>query len=176
MKKLLTVLLVGLILGLSSSAFAAVLPIGDVFNIGSWGQSFNESGVGNFNQLAVWSLTGAGFEQPAFRNFSAAGWTNYGATIDNAYALGSSPTTNMNFDIGFNGLSSSPLSFLFMASEDLVVKEWAVASWNGSAWNFSTPTKDILAGKGPTAAVPEPATMSLLGLGLLGLLRGRRKI
>jgi hypothetical protein len=173
MKRALMILGVcGLTMFLATSAFAAILPIGGAFSssIGSWAQQFNESGVGTFNQGGIWSLSGDIFEAPGFSNASSTDWFSDAPSASYAYAFGPS-TTSLDFNINFNGSSSSSLSFLFMASQDMDVREWAYASWNGSSWSIRAATDTETAGKGPIdpSAIPEPATMSLLGLGLLGI-------
>lgn len=168
MKKVLMFLVIcGFVMTMSASAFAMVLPVGAPFSIGSWSQQFNESGVGSFNQIAVWSLSGDIFEAPAFTAFSASGWTSYDPSASNAFAFGPD-NSNLNFNINFVGTSATPLSFLFMASQDLTAKEWAFASWN-NGWTIRAATGEEIGNKGPTTPVPEPTTILLLGMGALGL-------
>ena len=73
-----TMLIAGLTMLLATSgAIADMSPVGDPMEIGSWAQRFEESGVGNFDFMAVqWvSPTSDAFESLTFRNFSTGSWS-----------------------------------------------------------------------------------------------------
>lgn len=165
MKKFLLALILALFI--MPQVHAIPIAIGEPVEVGSWTQRFQESGVGNFNELGVVWLTGSGiqgFESPVFRNFSAGGWSNI--PYSQWYAEASGPTqTYMEFDIAFLNNSVQPLSFLFRAADNGITKEVALANWNGGGWSFAgrtdTDWNNAVAEHNPQ--VPEPGTMMLLG-------------
>ena len=181
MKHSIAVLSVVAVLLVAGMANASIVAVGLPQETGSWAQEFNEKGVGQFNQMAVQMLTGAGFEAPAFSAFHSTGWTN--TNNNSVYAVaakGAGYDTDMNFDLNFLGSSSSPLSFVFVAYKDEVKLEYAKAVWNGG-WTITgfvlsdAPTWQTMA---DAAAVPEPTTIivwSLLGLVAAGYGVWRRK-
>lgn len=157
-----------LALAAAATARAGITAVGDPFNSGSWTQAFNESGVGNFDHIQMFMLSGPSFEQPtAVLNFTVGGWSqtyNDGTTV-----VGDGPgTTNMNFAIVFSGALSDPLSFVFQAFNGYTNVENVAANWSGSAWSFG-------ASSYPTDYVtPAPGSLALLGLGGIVGLRRRR--
>ncbi len=181
MKRLIFTLILFLCLGFVTPVSASVMAIGDPIPANSWYIRWNESGDGPFNQAGVFGLNGTKFEAPAFRNSSAAGWSSYDPSDTKAYAFG--PTvSSIDWDQWYVG---NPLGedYLFYVSLDsaFVWRGRLTANQNGG-WS-ATPLNDNdvgwreLGGGSPiNSAVPEPATMSLLGLGLFGLLRFRRKV
>ena len=165
-KKLLIVVAVALAIGVAApTASAGPIPIGNPIPTNSWAQAFNESGVGLFNQMDVFTLTGLGFETPAFT--SLPGWTFFGDS-NHAWASGSA-FDNLTFNLNFNGGSVSPLSFIFVASLNGVVLEKANAVWAGG-WTITGYTGQTGDADQLGSSVPDGgATVALLGCALVGL-------
>jgi hypothetical protein len=134
-------LVAALAIGFSGgSAMAAIVPVGDPIEGSSWSQGFNESGVGNFDRVEVIWVSGSLL---AGQSSLPAGWT---VILNNPYlsiATGSSATSNMTWNISFQGNKSSSLSFYFKAWEGASLKEEALAVWNGSSWTITTPHLDL---------------------------------
>ncbi|WP_428937832.1 hypothetical protein [Fontivita pretiosa] len=147
--------------------------VGDPVPGNSWVQTFNESGVGNYDFLAVVWQSGNGFEAPTFSAFTVGGWA---VSLENAPigAIATGPdTTNMNFNLKFAGSPATPLAFDFYAFDGDTLKEAAHASWTGSTWVIgagSPLTKDQVIA---AASVPLPAA-AWAGMVLIGGLGARR--
>jgi len=153
------------------STQATLIPLGEAFEIGSWSQRFEETGVGTYDTLEFFMMSAASdFEAPGVTNFSASGWT--GHLINPDYALASGPdVTWSQFDLLFTSAIDTPLVFNFLAWDGGVfgtLREHVQATWNGSSWSFDTITttdpKDY-----NRAAVPLPGALLLLGVGLARL-------
>jgi hypothetical protein len=161
-------------------AFVAAPAFADLFTaIGgpgvgdSWTQAFNESGVGNFDLVAVNMVTaGDSFEHSTHSGFSVGGWSllyeNNGG-INPTLASASGPSvTSLTWNIKFAGDTSNTFAFDFVAfkSGKDEIAERAHAVWNGG-WTITAGTWN------PTRAdvVPVPAAvlLGMLGLGAAGL-------
>lgn len=151
MKKTLTI--VGaLVLGAALyNASASIVSLGDPFPANSWGQTFNESGVGNFNHLEVFWVGGSLFETPALTSFTDGSWSSGGGNPYFGVANGNT-TQSMNFNVMWLGSAINPTVFDFYAWDGSTLKESARATWNGG-WSFATIQNPH------TAPVPEPTTM-----------------
>ena len=134
-----TLVVLGVTLALTlgaASSFAALHIIGSPTITGSWTQTFNESGVGNFDHVQILAVTGGPFELPISQSaFSVLGWVE---DCDNAIESSATGTlnANMNWDIAFQGAMASPLSFYFQAYDGATLKETAFVSWNGASFTI----------------------------------------
>lgn len=154
--------------GWMNDVHANLMSIGDPFDSDSWGQGFvNSSGpYYAFDKMLVSSISGAGFEAPAFRNFSTGGWstTQSGSVL---WAVAAGPTvgadSSITFDVIFNGSRSTALAFDFYAFQGDALKEATRATWNGSGWNFS------VSPAAPPTVPDGGGTLVLLGVAAFGL-------
>lgn len=163
---------------------AALVTVGEPIEGGSWAQAFNESGVGQFDFMAVKMLSADAFNDPVFTNFNRAGWTN---TQTNNPIYGVAQTTqstnNMNFNIRFAGAKSDPLQFVFVAFLGDNLLEQASATWSGSGWNIQACDVWPVSSQAQVlseAVIPEPASLAvwsvLGGLGALWACRRKKRL
>jgi len=161
-------------------AFVAAPAFADLFTAigepgegGSWLQGFNESGVGNFDLVAVNMVTaGDSFENQTHSGFNVSGWSllyqNNGG-LNPTLASASGPgVSSLTWNIKFAGDQSNQFAFDFVAfkSGEDKIAESAHAVWNGG-WTITTGTWT------PTRAevVPVPAAvlLGILGLSVAGI-------
>jgi len=163
------------LLAFTPAAMADLSNVGDVMPSDSWGQRFQENGVGNYDLMAIRWVSGNTFEATtaldAFRNFSVAGWNSVVDSPTMASVTGPAKVDSQ-FDIYFNGSSSSPLAFDFFAFDGTALKEAVHATWNGG-WGFQvfteaamgTVTRSTFTSPGG-GTVPAPGAALLIGVGL----------
>lgn len=184
----------------SSKAGATLVDVGEPEDVGSWSQAFTESGVGQFNFLAVHWLTptpdpdpatGYGFEAPGFTNFSKSGWKSQlqapesGESYPREAVAWGTTQTSLNFSLRFLGTKGSngsrPFAFVFaayyydQANETSTLREQVRTEWKNNKWVFtSLETGPLDTQPVPT---PEPGSLALFGLGLAvaGVRRRRAK-
>ena len=144
---------VALVFVATNSARAALTPIGDPQEGGSWSQRFQEEGVGPFTHIeAIMRSAGDAFDS-GFANFTVGtSWIPSGFSSTHIIADGPAVVW-LQFDIAFTGATSNPLTFDFYAWNGTTLAERARATWNGSGWAFGTDAEVV------TSPVPEPTTM-----------------
>ena len=172
MKTLVTTIcaVLAVLLVIAAPSSAGLISVGETIVGTSWSQAFNESGVGNFDLVAV-NMVSAGdyFESPTHSGFDVGSWAllyenNTPTTITLASASGPS-TTSLTWNIQFAGDSSNSLNFDFVAFNGETIAESVNADWNGG-WTMTTGTWS----PSRSEVVPEPGTLMLLSLaGLSGL-------
>ncbi len=172
---LLTVLMVVFV----SPTFGDVVAVGSPYVTNSWGQRFNESGVGSFDFVALQLVQNGPFETPAMRNFSVASWALTYDTPSLALASGVA-LTSLDFDIVFEGSKSTSLVFNFFAFWGDSLLEALRVSWSGSGWSYASisanlPTRSGLEQQAASAVpTPEPVSLLLLSLGCVVAEAARR--
>ena len=177
MKKVLIVLvLLAAVFSLSGSAFAWTIP--NTY----WNQGTSDTGGSLFDRINLVWLTGAQLASPAMTD--RGGFSSWSVSGDatQAVAVTAIDSNDINFDINFLGAAFTATSFLLSVSRDdtTLVRYFnsypSTASPNVNSWHWESVTQDQWNRLAPTASpVPEPATMALLGMGVLGLVGLKRK-
>ena len=180
MRRVLIVLvLLGAVLSLSGSAYAWNMLQTNTY----WLQNTADTtGASAFDRIDLQWLSGSQFASPAMLNYgsSLSAWSVSGTSTAAAATIGSAQTyVDMNFN--FLGDSPSATELLYSVSLNGILvnmqRVWypqdSTSDVNG--WNCEYLSQDEFNRLASTAAVPEPATMALLGMGVLGLAGLRRK-
>ena len=165
---------IGSIAFLPALSTAIPLPIGDPIPGNSWAQAFIENGVGPFDKMEAFMISGGPFEANGFESFSAGGWN--GLLINPNYILATGPAvTDNTFNIQFFGSSGTPLTFDFFAYNDSILLDRAHAVWNGGGWAITPLSKDPNDPNYDRTPVPEPGILILLGIAMVSVAAARRK-
>ncbi len=150
---------------------AALTSAGEGTITGSWAQRFNESGVGQFNTMEFFMISGPAFatDAPAFSGATDSSWK--GSQPNPMYLLATGNTTSdLTFNLDFSGSQITPFAFDFFAYNGgvgTIPVDEAKAAWNGSGWTFTSISPDSSAGMDRNS-VPEPSILLLLGMGVFG--------
>ena len=196
MKRLLSGIGVAVAMLMLISGVASAMPIGDPIVTNSWAQWWHEDGFGSAFDTIVMRMVSPvpdTFEMPAltpdggFPNTNGWSWTETLNDGRNAVWTGPDTTATGNFYINFNGpMPGNPLTFDLLEFLD----SGAIASWRytydgsdrgyyGWSWTENSTAGEVIpSASDPGNPVPEPASMGILGFGLLGLVvtRMRRKV
>jgi hypothetical protein len=168
-RKTILMLALGMLVCLPGMASADLISTGDPMEIGSWAQRFQENGVGTYDTMEFFIVSGAtDFEAPGANNFSSSGWTGTVINPDYARATGSDKT-DMQFDVRWTSAQSVPFRMDFLAWDGSILKEAVHADWSGGGWSFTgfALTQDYQDAN--FSRVPLPPTALLMGVGLLGM-------
>ncbi len=182
MRSLLAVLSLLVVLCISTSAVADIATLGDAYEVGSWAQRFDESGVGPYDHMQfLWvaplptvpAPSGPGFEKIV--NFSQPALWNTYVSSDASKVIASTKSgtvTAQQFDLWFlSPAGTKPAAqFQFQAFNGTRCVENVLAKWNGS-WQFIAQSTQ---GQTRQTAVPEPISMVLGSLGLVSVAGFRR--
>lgn len=177
MKKLITICAIAGFVLAASIANANFTAIGGPLSGESWGQAFNESGVGNFDLVGVKMVTaGDSFETPTHSAFSSGGWSllyENSVPYPTLASASGSPLNNLTWNIKFAGDQSNTFAFDFVAFGGNNLLESAHAVWSGG-WTITAGTWN------PSRAdlIPAPGAILLGGIGvsIVGWLRRRRTL
>ena len=170
--RILTAISFSVLLAMSHAPASAILISGLPVEGNSWSQGWNETGVGNFNSMQGYWVSGSLFEAPSWSNFTDGSWSTTVGTSTYVSASGSA-VTNLTWNGHYADPSSAATSWRFAAFLDGVGLEYAQVDWNGSGWNIYAIDKTTWDAGNP---VPEPSILTLIGVGaiILGLTRRRR--
>lgn len=167
---------VALLLLTAGSAFADLTPTGDPAEGGSWAQRFQESGVGNFDLVAV-RMTTAGdtFESQVHDNFTDSSWLplwQNDPTVPTIASASGNAVNWMQWDIKFAGDTSNGFAFDFMAYSGETCVDYAHAVWSGG-WSITTYAPEYGPLRGTVVPVPAALVLGAIGLGLAGWIKRR---
>jgi hypothetical protein len=155
-----------------SAACAGLVPVGDPFEGGSWGQRW-VADIGTYDHFQLLMDSPYSFEMPTgIGNFSLVGWTQ---TYDSGQLLiadGPLSGPNVQFDTYFQG-SYDQLTFHFQAWNGQLLVDSADVHWTGGGWQITASTWNSGRMDAPVIPAPGAALLGAIGLGLVGWVKRR---
>lgn len=164
---------------LSVSAWADLVPIGDPQEGDSWTQGFIESGIGQFDLVAVKMSAGGPFQSPTHFSFSHSEWCLlYEDSLPYpSLASASGPgVTSLTWGVRFFGSSLNSLTFDYVAFNGETIANAAHAVW-GPGWgitNYGTnPSPYWNPDRNEVIPAPAAVALGVIGLGTIVWVRRR---
>jgi hypothetical protein len=145
-----------------------------VGTLDDWGVQVQENGVGDFNSIHLYSVSGSPLTIPGMNGFNNGIWTYQYNQTDATIVTAATPVTDVTFNVNLLDPAIANTVLYFYADLNGTFVDRASATYDGSNWSFVPNGAPVVP---PSLATPDGGTtLSLLGLALVGLAGLRRKL